>query len=103
MHRIRRVGCLPKEFNITDGKESKTEHDLARQLRHARTAQTFTEAETIELVALEQTELNTLIWDAYNADGETIVQLYVTACERMQDGMKLQSSYDEQLLEEVAW
>jgi len=54
-------------------------------------------------VALEQTELKTLIWDAYNADGEAMVQLYVTACERMQDGMKLQSSYDEQLLEDVAW
>jgi hypothetical protein len=101
--KIRRLGRTPRELKTTENEESKDEHNLARRLRDARAARVFTETEEAELVSIGETELETLIWNAYSAEGETMVELYVAAKELIRNGVKLQSSYDEQLLEELEW
>ena len=56
-----------------------------------------------ELVASGETELKTLIWNAYSDDGETMSELYTAARELIRKGGELQNSYDAQLPEELQW
>jgi hypothetical protein len=100
---VRRLGRIPKELNTAEDDESKDEHNLARQLRKAHANQIFNESEETELVAIGEAEVKTLIWNAYSADSDTMVELYVAACALLRTGVKLQSSYDAQLLEEIEW
>ena len=103
LQKVRRLGRIPIALNQLSDQDSRAEFNLARQLSDARKAQIFTADEAAELVVLGQTELKTLIWEAYSADGEAMVQLYTAACERLRTGVKIQSAHDERLLEELEW
>ena len=100
---IRRLGRIPKELHTHEDHASKEEKQLAQRLRRARKTHLFTDSEEAELVSIGEAELKTLIWDAYSADGETMVDLYTAAYDLIRKGVKLQSSYDAQLLEELEW
>jgi hypothetical protein len=100
---IRQLGRIPKDLHTTEDHASKEEEQLAPKLCRARKIHIFTDSEEAELISIGETELKTLIWNAYSADGETMVDLYTAACDIIRKGVKLQSSYDAQLLEELEW
>ena len=104
--RVRVLGRLPKESNRSGDHgdpNAKDECKLAHDIRRACDARIFTKGEEAELTHFTESELTNLLWMAYEADGQVMVELFNQLGSLMRDGVELQSPYDQDLLEEVRW